>query len=1561
MLLSILINIPAVQNFLVSKATAWLVEKLDTKVNIDAVNIRFFNRASIQGLYIEDKAGDTLLYAGQVHLQVTDLLFSPVIRNVTLHDVYCHLYRTAVSDEWNYAFIEDAFSSPTPKDTTRKPGESTPIEIDLKKVALKNVRFYMDDAWVGSDFDIGLGEGIIEAKKVDLPGKKVVLKNIQLFNPSVILRDYQGGRPPRIGPRPPRTIDTTAFNPDLWSFYLDQLTLANGYFSLDVGDKAPYPDGFDPDHIHISGIDLESKNLSIIADTIQGKVLHLAAKDRSGLEIKHMSAQVSVSPNASICKDLLLLTPHSRVENYYAMHYERFPDFEDYIDKVYMVAHLHKSTISAKDIAYFAPELRDHPLPLYASGNYEGTVSKLKGENMQITDGKGFLTGNIRISGLPDIKQTFIHYQEGEIFTPGDNIYAYAPQLDTNTTVNLKAIQYFYFKGEYAGFIDNFGVSGVIKTNLGNIISDVKLDIPDFNAHLAIYSGTVKTEAFDIGRLLNQPLLGHVSMNVQVSGKAFHQHTASITLNGTISRLDINDYSYEGIILEGILAHKKFDGTLMLNDPNLILAFYGSIDFSQEQIQLSARSNLLHSNLKALNITEDTTKASADFDLNFQGNNIDDFTGYAKLYHINVLRNNNRLDIDSVYFVSKQEDGKEVMTLESNDISGRITGDFRLTDLLHSLQHYLSRYMPNYIPEPQYPIVEQKFDLAIETLNVDTLLPILFPGVKGFSNSILSARFNTFEQELSINLRSPGGSIGQIQVQNISISGIGNYNELLINARTGNLVLGEDVLSLAMVSQAKIGQDSVHFTVTTSTSDDNNKATLNGEVYASGDTLYITLLPSEIFLNHYRWEIPSGNDIVFSKNYLFVNKLELKSGIQKISIYSGQRSTEGTLHANIKDLNITMLGNSFGIASYHPSGQINGTLKLSDIFSEMQIDSRLVATQVKFGADTIGTIRLSGIFTPNKGLFELDRESGIYYGKSFVRTTGSIARDSLGGQNLQGYVQLEEAKISWLAPFLSEYLSGMQGTVTGLIRVDGDPQNPNLEGKLNILNAAVKIQMTGATYSIPEASVLVNNQEIDFGNVTLYDSKNNTATLTGGISHDRLKNMRFNRTRLTSPKFTVLQVSEKENKYFYGNLVANVKSLTVSGPFDDVRMNIQAAPVSRSHIFIPVQSGNDIHTYSFVSFKQKDEEVSIVKKAKSKFSLTLVGDMNPLATISLVLDPSTGDMINANGHGNITLNLPSNDDMKMFGTYEIEEGDYTFTFKQLYFRRNFKINSGSRISFNGPIDNTNLNINAIYTTRARLSDILQEQEKEILPDNELRDAKTAQDVDVLLYMTGTLSEPRLNFNIDLPEKRSEGTYAYQKLKRLNQNDRELFDQVASLLLINTFYPPEGMLGSSAISGGVNNFSEILSTTASSQLTNIVNKLLKDPNLAVELKYKNYQLSDPASYGGINRNEVSFNVRKSLFQERLIVELGSAYDWGRPAASNQATSNLNLAGDFRLQYLLTPDGRFRLNAFRTTNYDVLVNDNIYRGGVGLSYRKSFNTLGELLRRRKSISYDTKPIN
>lgn len=343
--------------------------------------------------------------------------------------------------------------------------------------------------------------------------------------------------------------------------------------------------------------------------------------------------------------------------------------------------------------------------------------------------------------------------------------------------------------------------------------------------------------------------------------------------------------------------------------------------------------------------------------------------------------------------------------------------------------------------------------------------------------------------------------------------------------------------------------------------------------------------------------------------------------------------------------------------------------------------------------------------------------------------------------------------------------------------------------------------------------------------------------------------------------------------------------------------------------------------------------------------------MNPLAQLTMVLDPATGDLINGKGYGNITLSLQANEDMKMYGNYEIEDGDYTFTFRKLFFVRNFKINSGSRIAFNGPLDNTNLNINAIYTTKARLLDLLDPitDLKAIPPGSqEEKDVKIRQNVNVLLNMRGSLDQPILKYNIEVPDSRMEGTVAGVKLTQINQNEAQLFDNVASLLLIGTFIP-SNFSSATAQTAATNNLSDIFSSTVSSQLSNIVGKLLGDPDLSIELKYNTYNYNDQTSANNFgSRNELTLGVRKNFLKDRLIVELGGAYDWGRPTTTNSSTSNLNLAGDFRAQYLLTQDGRVRLNVFRTSSYDVLLsanNNNIYRGGIGISYRKSFNNLKE----------------
>ena len=69
--LSLLLSINAVQNFVVDRAAQFASRKLETVVRIDRVDIGIFDRITLEGLYVEDYGGDTLLYVGKLHAFIT--------------------------------------------------------------------------------------------------------------------------------------------------------------------------------------------------------------------------------------------------------------------------------------------------------------------------------------------------------------------------------------------------------------------------------------------------------------------------------------------------------------------------------------------------------------------------------------------------------------------------------------------------------------------------------------------------------------------------------------------------------------------------------------------------------------------------------------------------------------------------------------------------------------------------------------------------------------------------------------------------------------------------------------------------------------------------------------------------------------------------------------------------------------------------------------------------------------------------------------------------------------------------------------------------------------------------------------------------------------------------------------------------------------------------------------------------------------------------------------------------------------------------------------------------
>ncbi len=1564
LLVVLLLNLTSVQNYVTKEVAGRLAKQLNTTISIQHIRLDFLNQLKVEGVYIADKQNDTLLYAGAIHFRITDWFIfrkdKPVIKYIGLHNAYANLHRTAESDEWNYQFIIDGFSSSEKKPSKQ---EGTAIDIDLKEVDLGNVRFYMDDAWVGSDMDFEVGSFHIDADKIDFKEKAIEIDNISATTAKIMLRDYEGGRPPKPKSNIPKPIDTAAFNPGMWKVTVSDIELDDCYFSFDHIKREPLPGEFDPSHIHVSNINIDVDDVSIIGDTLTAELNNLSAKERSGIVIKKMDADVRVSPNESICKNLYLETNNSKLEDYYAMHYDRFPDFIDYINKVEMVVNLQQSKVDVRDIAYFAPVLRQYPAVITVSGKARGTVADIEGENLYLNDGLTTIKGNLTMEGLPDIDNTFIYFYDGELATSGEGLSRYAPSLRKNEAMDINAITRAQFKGDFRGYISNFVVNGTISSNLGTIVSDVSMKMPGGNS--TKFEGSVTATELQLGKLLREPDLGSITINGDVNG-LLDNNGNTISFKSNINKIEYKGYPYTGIVVDGKLEKDKFTGDLLIADSNVAMGFYGIADFSDDRIRINAKANLLQSNLTALKLVDnDQVNLVADFDLDWEGTGIDDFTGYAKLYNIDLRRNDHRLDLDSVYVQATQDaNGTKQMSIKSNAFTAQMEGKYQLSTLPRSMQYYVAGYVPNYIKTPDKAAPEQDINFTLVTHDLDSLFGVLAPFMSGFNNTTINGNLNTTNQQLTFDAEIPYGVINGISFTNTSIISKGNFKTLTLNANAGRVAFPDTSMNGTIKLNTSLGNDKIVFNITTTSRNAFGDATIRGQAVAYGDTLEATFQPSEFFMNKKKWDIAGGSKIIFTEDFLSINDLFIRSGNERIGIQSDNNGLLQRITIQISELNASEIADVSGFSDFDNKGSINGNINIDNLFTALTISVDVKASGVVMGKDTIGNINIAGYYDESKKILVLEPTTGIFYRDRTLTVTGKLAFDNSQSHKIDGEINLHNTQLSILNPLLAGYVSNIKGTLDGKVTIKGVSHTPDISGRVLISNTGLHIDFLGTDYEIPKGSILVNNNEISLSGLTVHDRFNNTADITGGIRHRNLDKMTLN-IRASSPKFEVIDLKSNESELFYGNLVAGFESLTVTGPFDNINMRItKAKPAQKSHLYLPISTeSNELGAYSYISFKQNgDSNKTAVKKEASKLSIYIDAALTPLAEITMIMDPSTGDAINAKGTGNISMEIPPNNDIRMYGNYSIEDGNYTFTLPQLFFKRKFLLQGGSLIQFVGPIDNTQLSVNGIYKTKARLYDLLDAKEKALIDDlgeREATQAKISRDIDVILNMRGSLGTPELDFRIELPDQGAAGTIAYKKLELVNQNERERFNQVASLLLVNTFIPAEGNFSGGASAGVVNNISDIFSGTASSQLTNLVNKLTGNDNISINLKYQNYSFNEAGTASGSStRSALSLGYSQSLFKDRLTVEVGSSVDWGKPTSSNNSSSNFNPVGDFRLNYLIKEGSNFRGNIFRTSSYDVLADQNITRGGFGLSYRKSFNSFRDLFgksmeERRKEV--------
>ena len=1504
----------------------------------------------LEGTLVLDKKNDTLLYAGTAKVNITDWFFlkdNIVLKYVALDNAIINLNRK--DSVWNYQFLVDYFSSPNKKTDTSK----NVIQLDLKTVDLTHIKIWKQDEWAGQNSLVSFDKLNFTTDIFDTKKKIIKINEFTLDHPLYSEYNYVGARPKltkSITDPALKNVTGLQWNADGWLINVKKIAIKDGGLAIENETNiASVTNVFDGSHIIVSAINGDFKNVQFAKDTITANIT-IAAKDRSGIEIKKLSTAYKFTPEEMEFKDLDLITNRSHIKNYYVMRYKNFnEDFSNFSQAVILQANFKGSEMSSDDIAFFAPGIRSWKRNFLITGNVSGTIDDLSGRKMLIRSGNNYFDGDINLKGLA-ANTILIDLRANDLTTNYTELASIIPSLKKIKSPNLNALGNINYKGTFTGFISNFSANGVLATSLGTLVTDIKMRSPGNTPSL--YSGKIATANFNLGKFIGDGQLGKISFDGNISGKGFNGKNIDVTLDGSIRQVEFNNYNYQNIIAKGNFKNKLFKGDVSINDPNVkIDGLTGTIDFTNKIPQFNFDADVAKLNLKNINFTNDNFSLTGKFNLNFSGNDIDNFLGTAKIYNATLLDSDQKLSFDSLTINSAIIDGKKHLSVQTNELNASVIGNFKILELPQAFQLLLNRYYPSYINKPKQNIHDQDFSFEIKTKVISDYIGLLSKKIKGFDNTSISGNLNLSSNTLNINANIPEFNYNNIDFNNVIFSGTGTLDSLKLTGNVGDVIINDSLHLPGTKIFVTTGNDASEISIKTSASQTLNEADLSLRLLTLPDGFKLYFNPSSFVINDKKWILEKGGELILNKNLLTATEVKFVQNDQQLIISTKPSSTGNSndVLVQLKKINIGGII-PFFIRSPKFEGLITGNIKVEDPFGKMNVNFVTTTEQFRFENDSIGILKTSGNYSSLSGEITANASSNnsLY---NFIADVTYKTKDSTSNQ-LNGSLNLDRSSIHFLQKYLTSIFAGLDGNATGQLNISGAGKDPKVTGTVALNDASLTVNYTRCKYFFNNNSMIkFNKDEIDFGSLKIRDTLHNTATVSGKLYHTFFDNFFFSDLHLKTDrrnggagKFLLLNTTSKDNKEFYGNVIGDAE-MNLDGPVNNMRMNISGQPTDSSHIYLPtgdVAETGKINYIEFIQFgREMRTDLNTRQEANIKVNMEITA--NPFARIDVILDETTGDVIKARGNGRLNISAGTKEPLTIRGRYDVQEGQYTFNF-QTFLKTPFTLQSGF-IEWQGDPYLANLNIDAVYrATQVDLSSIV----------TSAGFSKTKGDVDIIFKLRGTLKDPRPDFEFVFPfdnPLRSD-PIANQYLKTKYESDKnELNKQVTSLLLFNSISESQSLITANNTGSFVfRSVGQVLSSTLSSSLSNWLQKLLKTDavNLYTNINTSDFNLQRAATQNQL-QNLGNFGFKTSFLKNRLLINFGGNVDYRLIAASSNSNTNFLFTPDVSFEYLISPDGKFRVVGFNRSDADIgdiagVTRRN--RTGILLSYRKDFNTFSEL---------------
>jgi hypothetical protein len=1333
---------------------------------------------------------------------------------------------------------------------------------------------------------------------------------------------------------------------------IGEAILRNSHFTYNT-DQGYVETQFDPNHFSLTIPDVELQNFNIIRDTIQFHVRSLSAtEDRLNFSIHELSTFFRISQQSMEFAGIRLRAGRSIVSDTVLFHFSGQTDMSEFADSVTVHASFTETVIHPNDLALFAPLPEGLKNPIAISGEFNGRINKFRFTQMDLRTGDTHLQGSLEMDGLPDLTETFIllSLRQSQI-----NFNDLSFLLNDNIVSRLEPLGRLNFKGQFLGYPTDFVAAGDFSSRLGRITSDINLKINETSIDLSEYGGNLTLSNFNLGAYMNDTLnFQYVNMNGKVKGKGLTLESADFTLDGTVSSIGIHGYNYKNIETNARFASQFFNGRIRINDPNLEFDATGSVDFRKNINRINILGSLSAAYPHRLNLSKEEFFIRSKLDIDIQGLVLDSLLGRAELRDAYIIYKNDTASFESVLLTAEKNENDRELKLETSLFDAHAKGNFYFSNLFTDIPALVKEFrlnIENDVEKIQRYYLEKnsiperytaEFNLLIK--DIQPITDLLDIDVYLSANTSITGRYasgpTTVLQAFSAIDTVISGT-NEFYKTEIDINASKHYNStdalamVYIESETQQL---SKINTHNLITEVIWSGNHINFDLSISQQRTTNQFDLAGTIDFK-DSTHVKLLPSTIRVLEKTWSVHPNNQLTIAgKEWAFKNMGFQQSGqLINLNGYLSQDSTR-ELSLTIQQFDLTNLN---PLTQRTLEGKLDAAVIINNFYTSPNVQNTIFIDDLTVNDFLFGDVTGKNTWDPDIKRFNLqffiDRLQ-----HRMVNCSGYY--DPTNKTNpLHINARFNQANLKIFEPFIGEVFSQFQGTLSGAYTLSGTLNHPEMKGEGKLENGAMLVNYLNTVYRFQGILGLTSNS-IYFKDIELTDAFRNRARLSGAIRHTNFANMQIALDGQFED-FQVLNTTTKDNDLFYGQAYAS-GVVQFSGPLNNLVISATATTRKNTRIYIPISGSSSIDQkdyINFVSFKDSTYLASQDVEAHKKVALTGLTldfnlDVTPDAYCEIIFDIKAGDIVRGRGNGKIKLQLDTKGEFNMFGPIEFTEGWYNFTLYDII-NKEFQIQPGSSINWFGDPYQGTMKINATYNQLASLAPILTDPVLANAPQ-----LKRKYPVQVFLKLDGPMLSPTINFDInarDLPksvpvEGRPPVSLDIEFVAFKNRLDeQELKRQVFSLIVLRRFSPPESFNTSGSL---VNSVSELFSNQLSYWLSQV------DENFEIDV--------DLGSMDQEAFNAFQLRMSYTFMSGRLRVTRDGTLGNQTPVGSVEARNELASAiGDWTVDYILSPDGKFKVKMYSRTNVNPLVNNlntqSAITTGVSLMHTQSFNELKDLL--------------